>query len=61
MTAKPPPIPKDQVRPGENRYIGADDAQALEAGNAGLNGEQEGRHGNRQQNGETGHARTQDR
>ena len=61
MTAKPPPIPKDQVRPGENRYIGADDAQARQAGNAGLNLEQQGRHGNLHQNVETVHARTQDR
>ncbi|MBN9319316.1 MAG: hypothetical protein BGN86_09580 [Caulobacterales bacterium 68-7] len=61
MTAKPPPIPKDQVRLGENRHASADDADVRQAGNADLNLEQQGRHGNLHQNVETVHARTQDR
>ncbi len=59
MSAKPPPIPKDQVRPGENRHVHAEDDLAAQP--TGQNLEQQGSAGNLHQNVETVHARTQDR
>ena len=59
MSAKPPPIPKDQVRHGEPRHVHADNDLAAQPAEQNL--EQQGRAGNLRQNVETVHAKTQDR
>jgi hypothetical protein len=60
MTSRPPPIPKEQRALHDDSRASESDV-ADPKGNADLNLEQQGRHGNLHQNVETVHARTQDR
>jgi hypothetical protein len=60
MTSRPPPIPEEQRALHDDSR--ADERGIPDAkGDADLNLEQQGRHGNLHQNVETVHARTQDR